>query len=70
MCSIRSVRVLDLSRIGPVLTGDRRDLGNGPPVAAMLIQNTNPMVVAPEHPTGSERALLATICSSRCTSNS
>ena len=43
-----SVRVLDQSRIGPVLTGDRRDLGDGPPVTAMLIQNTNPMMVAPE----------------------
>ncbi len=44
----RSTRVLDMSRIGPVLTGDPRDLGDGPPVAAMLIQNTNPMAVAPE----------------------
>ena len=43
-----SVRVLDQSRIGPVLVGDRRDLGDGPPVTAMLIQNTNPMVVAPD----------------------
>ena len=43
-----SVRVLDQSRIGPVLTGDRRDLGDGPPVTALLIQNTNPMMVAPE----------------------
>ena len=43
-----SVRTLDQSRIGPVLTGDRRDLGDGPPVTAMLIQNTNPMMVAPE----------------------
>jgi anaerobic selenocysteine-containing dehydrogenase len=43
-----SVRMLDMSRIGPVLTGDRRDLGDGPPVTAMLIQNTNPMVVAPD----------------------
>ena len=42
------VRVLDQSRIGPVLTGDRRDLGDGPPVTAMLVQNTNPMMVAPE----------------------
>jgi anaerobic selenocysteine-containing dehydrogenase len=41
-------RVLDMSRIGPVLTGDRRDLGDGPPVTAMLIQSTNPMAVAPE----------------------
>jgi anaerobic selenocysteine-containing dehydrogenase len=43
-----AIRVLDMSRIGPVLTGDRRDLGDGPPVTAMLIQNTNPMVVAPD----------------------
>lgn len=43
-----SVRILDQSRIGPVLTGDRRDLGEGPPVTALFIQNTNPMVVAPD----------------------
>jgi anaerobic selenocysteine-containing dehydrogenase len=43
-----SIRVLDQSRIGPILTGDRRDLGDGPPVTALLIQNTNPMDVAPE----------------------
>jgi anaerobic selenocysteine-containing dehydrogenase len=41
-------RVLDMSRIGAVLTGDKRDLGEGPPVTAMLIQNTNPAAVAPE----------------------
>ena len=41
------IRVLDQSRIGAVLTGDRRDLGAGPPVTALLIQNTNPAVVAP-----------------------
>lgn len=41
-------RTLDQSRIGPILTGDPRDLGDGPPVAALLIQNTNPAVVAPE----------------------
>jgi anaerobic selenocysteine-containing dehydrogenase len=44
----REVRRLDQSRIGPILTGDRRDLGDGPPVTAMLVQNTNPMAVAPE----------------------
>ena len=44
----RSTRRLDQSRIGPVLTGDRRDLGDGPPVTALFIQNTNPLVVAPE----------------------
>ncbi len=43
-----AIRILDQSRIGPVLTGDRRDIGDGPPVTALLIQNTNPMVVAPE----------------------
>jgi anaerobic selenocysteine-containing dehydrogenase len=44
----RSIRILDQSRIGPILTGDKRDIGDGPPVSAMLVQNTNPMVVAPE----------------------
>ena len=43
-----TIRILDQSRIGPVLTGDPRDLGNGPPVTALFVQNTNPMVVAPE----------------------
>ncbi|HEX4185960.1 MAG TPA: molybdopterin-dependent oxidoreductase [Stellaceae bacterium] len=43
-----TTRILDQSRIGPVLTGDPRDLGNGPPVSALFVQNTNPMVVAPE----------------------
>jgi anaerobic selenocysteine-containing dehydrogenase len=44
-----SVRRLDQSRLGPILTGDRRDLGDGPPVTALFIQNTNPMMVCPEH---------------------
>jgi len=43
-----STRLLDQCRIGPILMGDKRDLGDGPPVTALLIQNTNPMVVAPE----------------------
>jgi anaerobic selenocysteine-containing dehydrogenase len=43
-----ATRVLDQSRIGPVLAGDKQDLGDGPPVTALFIQNTNPMVVAPE----------------------
>ncbi len=43
-----SIRLLDQSRIGPILTGDRDDLGDGPPIKALFIQNTNPMVVAPE----------------------
>jgi len=44
----KSVRVLDQSRIGPILCGDTRDLGSGPPVKALFVQNTNPAVVAPE----------------------
>ena len=43
-----SVRMIDMSRIGPVLTGDPRVLGDGPPVTAVFMQNTNPAVVAPE----------------------
>ena len=43
-----SIRVLDQSRIGPILTGCNDDLQGGPPVVALFIQNTNPMVVAPE----------------------
>jgi anaerobic selenocysteine-containing dehydrogenase len=43
-----AIRILDQSRIGPVLAGDKRDIGDGPPVTALFIQNTNPMVVAPE----------------------
>jgi anaerobic selenocysteine-containing dehydrogenase len=41
-------RILDQSRIGPILCGDKRDLGDGPPVTALFVQNTNPLVVAPE----------------------
>ena len=43
-----SVRAIDQCRVGPVLCGDPRDLAGGPPVKAMLIQNTNPMEVAPD----------------------
>ena len=42
------IRMLDQSRIGAVLTGDEDALRGGPPVTAMLIQNTNPASVAPE----------------------
>ncbi|WP_349360865.1 molybdopterin oxidoreductase family protein [Stappia sp.] len=42
------VRKLDQSQIGRVLTGDAAALQGGPPVKAMLIQNTNPVSVAPE----------------------
>jgi anaerobic selenocysteine-containing dehydrogenase len=41
-------RILDMARIGAVLTGDKRDLGDGAPVTVMIVQNTNPAVVAPE----------------------
>src|SRR5580700_8889518 len=41
-------RRLDQSKIGRILTGDAEALRGGPPVKAMLIQNTNPMTVAPE----------------------
>jgi anaerobic selenocysteine-containing dehydrogenase len=44
----QNVRVLDQSRIGAILNGDPDDLGDGPPVTAMFIQNTNPMNVAPD----------------------
>ena len=43
-----SVRALDQSLIGRILTGDEAALLGGPPVTAMLIQNTNPASVAPE----------------------
>lgn len=43
-----SVRALDQSLIGRILTGDDAALLGGPPVKAMLVQNTNPVSVAPE----------------------
>ncbi|MET0877856.1 MAG: molybdopterin oxidoreductase family protein [Tardiphaga sp.] len=43
-----ATRRLDQSKIGRILTGDAEALQHGPPVKAMLIQNTNPMTVAPE----------------------
>lgn len=42
------IRMLDQSRIGAILTGDAEALRGGPPVTAMLIQNTNPVAVAPD----------------------
>jgi len=41
-------RVMDQSRIGEVLCGNSTDLAGGPPVAALFVQNTNPVVVAPD----------------------
>lgn len=43
-----STRVIDQSRIGPALLGDKQDLQNGPEIKALFIQNTNPAVVAPQ----------------------
>jgi anaerobic selenocysteine-containing dehydrogenase len=43
-----SVRMLDQSRIGAILTGDRAALADGPPVTTLLIQNTNPVSVCPD----------------------
>ncbi len=43
-----AVRALDQSLVGRILTGDETALLGGPPVKAMLIQNTNPVSVAPE----------------------
>ncbi len=44
----RSVRMLDQSRIGAILTGEREVLQGGGPVHALIIQNTNPLSVAPD----------------------
>ncbi len=46
-----SIRMLDQSRIGAILTGDRDALRGRGPVTAMLIQNTNPVSVAPDQGT-------------------
>ncbi|HEY7576011.1 MAG TPA: molybdopterin oxidoreductase family protein [Acetobacteraceae bacterium] len=43
-----ATRILDMSRIASILTGDRDALGHGPQVHAMLIQNSNPATVAPD----------------------
>ncbi|MBI2584945.1 MAG: molybdopterin-dependent oxidoreductase, partial [Rhodospirillales bacterium] len=43
-----SIRAMDMSRIGAVLTGDKDALKGGPPVTALLVQNQNPAVVCPD----------------------
>lgn len=45
---VPEARALDMSALGAVLAGDAVALRGGPPVKAMIIQNTNPAVVAPE----------------------
>ncbi len=44
-----TVRLMDQARIGEILTGDAGALKGGPPVEALFIQNTNPMMIAPDH---------------------
>jgi len=44
----KAIRALDQSRLGPILTGDQDALLGGPPVTAMIVQNTNPAMVCPE----------------------
>ncbi len=44
----RSIRTLDQSRLGAILTDDAEALRGGPPVTAMLVQNTNPAMVCPD----------------------
>jgi len=43
-----ATRRIDMCEIGAALNGDRTALRGGGPVMALLIQNTNPAVVAPE----------------------
>ena len=43
-----TVRTLDQSRLGPILTGDTEALKGGAPVTALLVQNTNPAMVCPD----------------------
>ena len=46
--SARVTRILDQSLIGPILVGKEEALQGGPPVKAMLIQNSNTALVAPD----------------------
>ncbi|MDX1737321.1 MAG: molybdopterin-dependent oxidoreductase, partial [Alphaproteobacteria bacterium] len=44
----KSIRVLDQSRMGDVLTNDPDALKGGGPVRGMIVQNTNPMSISPD----------------------
>jgi len=44
----RSIRMLDQSRIGAILCGEPDVLFGGGPVTALIVQNTNPVSVAPD----------------------
>ena len=41
-------REIDMCQIGDALSGDAEALKGGPPITAMLVQNCNPAVVAPD----------------------
>lgn len=43
----RFPRQVNMSRLGAVLTGSDPDLGDGPPIHAMIVWNCNPSVVVP-----------------------
>ena len=43
-----SIRGLDMTQIGAILMSEKQVLGDGPPVDALFVQNTNPMSVAPD----------------------
>jgi anaerobic selenocysteine-containing dehydrogenase len=45
---VPAARTLDMAAIGRALEGEKAALRDGPKVAAMLIQSTNPAMVAPE----------------------
>ncbi|MFN8547641.1 MAG: hypothetical protein U0527_06630 [Candidatus Eisenbacteria bacterium] len=64
-----TLRELDQSRIGPILVGEPEALKHGPPVTALLIQNTNPASVCPKR-TRCTAASRARTCSPACTSSS
>lgn len=40
-------RQVNMSRLGTVLTGTEPDLGDGPPIRALIVWNCNPLVVVP-----------------------
>ena len=44
----KNIRVLDQSRIGSILTGNKEALKDGENIYGMIIQNTNPLIVSPE----------------------
>lgn len=43
----RLPRQVNMSRLGEVLTGSDPDLGDGPPIHALVVWNCNPLVVVP-----------------------